>query len=80
MVLVPNCVFYHWRCLPIYLTDVESPGAMALASTGSTSLAEEVSLASAKEMHIAGINWAYSPVADVNSDERNPVIGAGTYL
>lgn len=52
-----------------------SPGAMALAATGSTDLAEEVTAASGKEMRLAGINWAYSPVADVNSDHRNPVIG-----
>jgi beta-N-acetylhexosaminidase len=48
---------------------------MALAATGSPPVAEEVSFASGKELKLAGINWAYSPVADVNSDPRNPVIG-----
>lgn len=48
---------------------------MALAATRSTELAEKVTAASGKEMRLAGINWAYSPVADVNSDHRNPVIG-----
>lgn len=52
-----------------------SPGAMALAATGSTDLAYEVSAATARELKLVGINWAYSPVADVNSDSRNPVIG-----
>ncbi|KAI0299016.1 glycoside hydrolase [Multifurca ochricompacta] len=51
------------------------PGAMALAAAGSPDLAERISEASALELKLAGINWAYSPVADVNSDPRNPVIG-----
>lgn len=52
-----------------------SPGAMAMGSTGDVALAEEVSVATARELRLAGINWVYSPVADVNSDQRNPVIG-----
>ena len=52
-----------------------SPGAMALGSTGDSELASTVSEATGKEMRLAGINWVYSPVADVNSDVRNPVIG-----
>jgi len=52
-----------------------SPGAMALAATGSSDIAEKVSAASAEELVQAGINWAYSPVADINTDPQNPVIG-----
>jgi beta-N-acetylhexosaminidase len=48
---------------------------MALAATGSPDLAERISEASAREVRFAGINWVYSPVADVNIDPRNPVIG-----
>ncbi|KAJ7695108.1 glycoside hydrolase family 3 protein [Mycena rosella] len=55
------------------------PGAMALAATGSPDVAEQVSFASARELKLAGINWAYSPVADVNSDSRNPVIGVRSF-
>ncbi|KAF9813278.1 hypothetical protein IEO21_05662 [Rhodonia placenta] len=55
------------------------PGAMALAATGSVQLAEQVSAASGAEMRLAGINWAYSPVADVNNDPRNPVIGVRSF-
>ncbi|KAJ6504856.1 glycoside hydrolase family 3 protein [Mycena vitilis] len=55
------------------------PGAMALAATGSPEVAEEVSFASGRELKLAGINWAYSPVADVNSDPRNPVIGVRSF-
>lgn len=48
---------------------------MALGSAGEPDLAERVSEASARELKLVGMNWAYSPVADVNSDPRNPVIG-----
>ena len=48
---------------------------MALAATGSPDVAERVTEASALELKLAGINWAYSPVGDVNSDPRNPIIG-----
>lgn len=49
---------------------------MALAATGSPELAEKVSKATAEELNAIGINWVYSPVADVNTDPRNPVIGS----
>ncbi|KZP01871.1 glycoside hydrolase family 3 protein [Calocera viscosa TUFC12733] len=55
------------------------PGAMATAATGSTQLAEEVAYATGQELAYAGINWAYSPVADINSDPRNPVIGVRSF-
>lgn len=48
---------------------------MAIAATGSVELAYEVAAATARELKLIGINWVYSPVADVNSDSRNPVIG-----
>ncbi|EGN94844.1 glycoside hydrolase family 3 protein [Serpula lacrymans var. lacrymans S7.3] len=62
-----------------YVAGTQFPGAMALAATGSPSIAEKCSAASGREMHLAGINWAYSPVADVNSDPRNPVIGVRSF-
>ncbi|KAJ7291066.1 glycoside hydrolase family 3 protein [Mycena rebaudengoi] len=55
------------------------PGAMALAAAASPDLTEQVYSASGKELKLAGINWAYSPVADVNSDPRNPVIGIRSF-
>lgn len=56
-----------------------SPGAMALGSSGSPALAFETTAASAREMKMVGINWAFSPVADINSDPRNPVIGVRSF-
>ncbi|KLO10001.1 glycoside hydrolase [Schizopora paradoxa] len=55
------------------------PGAMALAATRDTKLVENISRMTAQELKLAGINWAYSPVADVNSDPRNPVIGVRSF-
>ncbi|KAJ7035670.1 glycoside hydrolase family 3 protein [Mycena alexandri] len=55
------------------------PGAMALAATSSPAVAEHVSHAIGRELRLVGINWDYSPVADVNSDPRNPVIGVRSF-
>jgi len=52
---------------------------MTLAATGSSVLAEQVAHATGRELKLVGINWAYSPVADVNSDPRNPVIGVRSF-
>ena len=48
---------------------------MALAATGSPELTYKTSHAIAQELKYVGIQWAFGPVADVNSDPRNPVIG-----
>ncbi len=48
---------------------------MALAAGGSEDLAEKTYAATGAQLKLLGVNWAYSPVADVNSDMRNPVIG-----
>lgn len=48
---------------------------MTTAATQSVEFAEEVARAAGREMRLAGINWVFSPVADINSDPRNPVIG-----
>ncbi|PFH50011.1 glycoside hydrolase family 3 protein [Amanita thiersii Skay4041] len=55
------------------------PGAMAMAATGSAELAEKVAVSCGQELKLVGINWVYSPVADVNSDPRNPVIGVRSF-
>ncbi|KAK1224878.1 hypothetical protein PQX77_012189 [Marasmius sp. AFHP31] len=55
------------------------PGAMALAATGSESLTEQVYAASGKELSLLGVHWTYAPVADINIDKRNPVIGVRSF-
>ncbi|KAG9311024.1 glycoside hydrolase family 3 protein [Chiua virens] len=62
-----------------YTAGTQFPGAMALAATGDPGIARACSVGTAREMKLAGINWAYSPVADVNSDPRNPVIGVRSF-
>jgi len=52
---------------------------MALAATGSESLTEQVYAASGKELNLLGVNWTYAPVADINIDKRNPVIGVRSF-
>lgn len=63
------------------LTMHSSPGAMALGATGDVSTTEEVYRACAEELKLAGVNWAFSPVADVNSNplKCDPVIGARSF-
>jgi beta-N-acetylhexosaminidase len=51
------------------------PGSMALAATGDVSNAYKVALATAETLKAFGINMNYAPVADINSQPENPVIG-----
>ena len=52
---------------------------MCIAATGSTELAQRVTRASGAELKLVGINWVYSPVADVNTNPKNPVIGPRSF-
>ncbi|KDQ16431.1 glycoside hydrolase family 3 protein [Botryobasidium botryosum FD-172 SS1] len=61
------------------LAGTQFPGAMAMAATQSTELVKEVAQATGREMRAAGLNWVFSPVADINSDPRNPVIGVRSF-
>ena len=51
------------------------PGFMTIAATGSLENCERISELTAEELSYVGINLNYSPVADVNSDPLNPIIG-----
>ncbi|KAF4635568.1 hypothetical protein G7Y89_g2509 [Cudoniella acicularis] len=51
------------------------PGSMALGATKDTSNAYKVALATAETLKKFGINMNYAPIADVNSEPKNPVIG-----
>ena len=48
---------------------------MALGATGDASNAFEVASATAEVLKGFGINMNYGPIADVNSEPKNPVIG-----
>ena len=51
------------------------PGQMALGATGSRSHARKAGDIIGTEVRAAGLHQAFAPVADVNVEARNPVIG-----
>ncbi|MEO3786569.1 glycoside hydrolase family 3 protein [Actinocorallia sp. B10E7] len=55
------------------------PGAMALAATGNTDLARAATAATGAELRAAGVNLNFAPVADVNVNPDNPVIGVRSF-
>jgi len=55
------------------------PGNMALGATNSEALAYQVGKAVGDELAAMGVNVAYAPVCDVNSNPENPVIGTRAY-
>jgi beta-N-acetylhexosaminidase len=55
------------------------PPLMALGATGDASLAYDLGRVTALECRAAGIHVAFAPVADVNSNPRNPIIGTRSY-
>ena len=55
------------------------PGNMALGATGDARRAYEVARATGRELRALGINMNLAPVADVNNNPRNPVIGVRAF-
>ncbi len=55
------------------------PGNMALGAAGDARLAADQARIMARELRILGITWDYAPVADVNSNPDNPVIGVRSF-
>ncbi|KAH6715139.1 putative beta-N-acetylglucosaminidase [Leptodontidium sp. MPI-SDFR-AT-0119] len=51
------------------------PGSMALGATGNANNAYKIASATAETLKSFGINTNYAPIADVNSEPKNPVIG-----
>ncbi|GGC95130.1 beta-N-acetylhexosaminidase [Thalassobacillus devorans] len=55
------------------------PRQMGIGATDSLEYAELVSSITGKEARAMGFNWNYSPVADVNTNPKNPVIGVRSF-
>jgi beta-N-acetylhexosaminidase len=55
------------------------PGAMALGATDDPTLAHQAATVLAREMRAVGVNVDLAPVADVNSNPANPVIGVRSF-
>lgn len=51
------------------------PSAMALAAGGDWDAVREVSYMLGAQLRAVGLNQTYAPVADVNTEPRNPIIG-----
>ncbi len=55
------------------------PGNKALGMTNDPGLAEKCSFAMGQELKCVGVNFNLSPVIDVNTNPRNPVIGIRSF-
>ena len=55
------------------------PSPMALASSGDPTSAFETARATGEEARAVGVNWILAPVADVNSNPRNPIINVRSF-
>ncbi|MGI6784130.1 MAG: glycoside hydrolase family 3 protein [Aminivibrio sp.] len=55
------------------------PGNMAIGAAGDKTLAAAAAAASARELAALGINMNFAPVADVNNNPLNPVIGVRSF-
>lgn len=58
---------------------VNVPCAMAVAATGDAENAYITSKITAEELRALGVNFDFAPVADVNNNPDNPIIGARCY-
>ena len=55
------------------------PSPMALASSGDPTSAFKTARATGDEARAIGVNWVLAPVADVNSNPRNPIINVRSF-
>lgn len=55
------------------------PGAMALGATRDTGFARQAAAVTGEELRALGINQNFAPVADVNVNAQNPVIGVRSF-
>ncbi|WP_019612823.1 glycoside hydrolase family 3 protein [Psychromonas ossibalaenae] len=57
----------------------EMPGNMAVAATRDSQLAKKSGQVHGLELSALGINFNFGPVVDVNTEQRNPIIGVRSY-
>lgn len=55
------------------------PGSMALGAIGDVHVTEEVAEVTGRELRALGVNLNLAPVADVNNNPANPVIGVRSF-
>ncbi|MEE6272057.1 exo-beta-N-acetylmuramidase NamZ domain-containing protein [Georgenia sp. MJ206] len=59
--------------------SAQLPGAMALGATRNPEHARDAARITAEKLAAVGVNQDYSPLADVNSNAENPVIGVRAF-
>lgn len=62
-----------------FATGSSSPGNLALGAIDDVALTEAMARSAGELVRAAGIDLNYAPVADVNTEPRNPVIGARSF-
>jgi beta-N-acetylhexosaminidase len=62
-----------------FATGSSSPGNLALGAIDDVALTETMARSVGEMVRSAGIDLNYAPVADVNTEPRNPVIGARSF-
>ncbi|TFJ92474.1 M20/M25/M40 family metallo-hydrolase [Lentibacillus salicampi] len=63
-----------------HVTDATAfPRQMGIAATRDLEAAKAMASVAAEEMKATGFNWNYSPLADVNTNPNNPVIGVRSF-
>ncbi|WP_142383566.1 glycoside hydrolase family 3 protein [Bacillus sp. T33-2] len=63
-----------------HVTDATTfPRQMGIGATRDLAAAKEIARITAVESKATGFNWNYSPVADVNTNPANPVIGVRSF-
>lgn len=55
------------------------PSQMGLGATWSEAMAADMALIAGRELRAVGFHWPFSPVADVNTNPANPVIGTRSF-
>ena len=60
-------------------SEVNIPGAMAVAATGNPRNAYDMGLLTAQELRSYGVDFNLAPVMDINCNPDNPVIGVRSY-
>ena len=60
-------------------SEVNIPGAMAVAATGNPRNAYDMGLLTAQELRSCGVDFDLAPVMDINCNPDNPVIGVRSY-
>jgi beta-N-acetylhexosaminidase len=67
----------HVRFMRTVATAV--PSNMALGAAADPDIAAQAATLLASELEAVGVNWTLAPVADVNNNPRNPVIGTRAF-